>query len=59
MGTPNETVWPGVRELPDFKPTFPSWTAKSLNDVVTALSDNGCDLLKVSYDRITVTCNML
>merc|ERR1740129_2446168 len=22
LGTPNETVWPGVSDLPDFKPTF-------------------------------------
>lgn len=46
MGTPNETVWPGVRELPDFKPTFPSWSPKNLKDVVTGLSNDGCELLK-------------
>jgi serine/threonine protein kinase len=25
LGTPNERMWPGVTELPDFKLTFPNW----------------------------------
>eukprot|EP00388_Colpodella_angusta_P014517 GDKJ01036299.1.p1 GENE.GDKJ01036299.1~~GDKJ01036299.1.p1 ORF type:complete len:315 (-),score=42.62 GDKJ01036299.1:49-993(-) len=25
LGTPNETIWPGLESLPDFKPTFPQW----------------------------------
>jgi len=25
LGTPNEQIWPGVGELPDFKATFPKW----------------------------------
>ncbi len=25
MGTPKESMWPGVTNLPDFKPTFPRW----------------------------------
>merc|ERR1719379_1614738 len=28
LGTPDETIWPGVSELPDFKPTFPNWQHK-------------------------------
>lgn len=48
LGTPNETVWPGVQDLPDFKPTFPHWNVKQLSDVVRGLSQDGCDLLKVS-----------
>ena len=23
LGTPDETVWPGVNSLPDFQPAFP------------------------------------
>jgi len=29
LGTPNETIWPGVSELPDFKATFPKWQHNS------------------------------
>lgn len=25
FGTPNETTWPGISKLPDYKATFPSW----------------------------------
>jgi len=25
LGTPNERMWPGVTDLPDFKLTFPNW----------------------------------
>lgn len=25
FGTPDDTTWPGVRHLPDFKDTFPKW----------------------------------
>merc|ERR1719265_969519 len=28
LGTPTEQTWPGVSELPDFKPTFPKWPAR-------------------------------
>ncbi len=48
MGTPDDRVWPGVRDLPDYKPTFPSWNAKNLGEVVTNLSNDGIDLLKVT-----------
>lgn len=47
MGTPNDSMWPGVRDLPDYKPTFPSWTPKNLAEVVTNLNSEGIDLLKV------------
>lgn len=25
MGTPNEDIWPGVSQLPDFGMKFPNW----------------------------------
>ncbi len=25
LGTPDENLWPGVRNLPDWKETFPKW----------------------------------
>jgi len=30
MGTPDENVWPGVNQLPDFKKTFPQWDKANL-----------------------------
>eukprot|EP00961_Rhodomonas_salina_P180871 2441221-Rhodomonas_salina.1 len=38
FGTPNEELWPGVTQLPDYKPTFPHWNAKPLSDVQTPFS---------------------
>jgi serine/threonine protein kinase len=46
LGTPNEKIWPGVSELPDYKPTFPQWKASDLKQVVPNLCDHGLDLLK-------------
>lgn len=28
MGTPDENVWPGCTQLPDFKSIFPKWDPK-------------------------------
>ncbi|RUS18361.1 cell division control protein [Endogone sp. FLAS-F59071] len=52
LGTPNEDIWPGVTMLPDYKPSFPSWQASSLNRTVPALGEDGLDLLKrtLMYD---------
>ena len=32
-------TWPGVSALPDYKPTFPSWKAKNLADIVKYAPD--------------------
>ena len=47
LGTPNEESWPGVKQLPDYKPTFPQWSAQSLAEQVPYLDAAGIDLLKV------------
>jgi len=41
LGTPNETVWPGVTSFQDYKDTFPHWKPQNLayfvgNDVIIA-----------------------
>lgn len=54
LGTPNEQVWPGVSQLPDYKETFPQWSRQSLHDVVRALDDTGIDLLSVSANVVVV-----
>ncbi|KAF9005156.1 kinase-like domain-containing protein [Cyathus striatus] len=52
LGTPNEEVWPGVSQLPDYKPSFPQWSRQELSKVVPALDEAGLDMLKrtLTYD---------
>ncbi|WRT65525.1 cyclin-dependent kinase 1 [Kwoniella shivajii] len=45
LGTPDEEVWPGVKSLPDYKPTFPQWNPVDLKSSVKGLDENGLDLL--------------
>jgi len=63
LGTPDESTWPGVSKLPDFKPTFPKWRVSplaKLAEAVPQLADDkqGLDILSkmLAYDpaaRIT------
>uniref|UniRef100_A0A4W4F2Q0 cyclin-dependent kinase n=1 Tax=Electrophorus electricus TaxID=8005 RepID=A0A4W4F2Q0_ELEEL len=52
LGTPDETVWPGVTSMPDYKPSFPKWALQDLSKVVPPLDDDGRDLLgqMLKYD---------
>ena len=52
LGTPDETTWPGVTSLPDYKPVFPRWAGKKLSDVVPGVDAGGVDLLAklMAYD---------
>jgi len=47
LGTPNEQGWPGVSDLPDYKPTFPQWSRQELAKIVPTLDETGLDMLKV------------
>lgn len=38
-------MWPGVVDLPDYKPTFPNWPARSIERAVPTLDAAGMDLL--------------
>lgn len=46
LGTPNESVWKGVSQLPDYKPSFPKWPRQDLVSIVKKLDDLGIDLLE-------------
>jgi len=46
MGTPNENIWPGVNQLPDFKTTFPQWAKVGVAPILPDLSTDGIDLLE-------------
>ncbi|EKX36688.1 hypothetical protein GUITHDRAFT_89936 [Guillardia theta CCMP2712] len=45
LGTPTEETWPGVTQLPDYKPTFPQWAGKSLKEILTSMEPSALDLL--------------
>lgn len=46
MGTPNERVWPGVSNLPDYAKHFPQWRPKNLREIIPELGEHGIDLLE-------------
>lgn len=47
MTTPNDTTWPGVSELKDYKPSFPTWSENILKKSVKNINSVGLDLLQV------------
>ena len=56
FGTPDETIWPGVSKLPDFKSQFPRWEPPSIDLILPrTLSDHGKDLFKVSLTWTNTT----
>lgn len=55
LGTPTSTVWPGVYDLPEFKPTFPKWQARgwgNIRNTRAQVGPAGIDLLELltAYD---------
>lgn len=60
LGTPTEETWPGVSQLPDYKPTFPNWKSNNLASSVKNLSKVGLDILQVcllnTWMSIPMTC---
>lgn len=64
LGTPTNSTWPGVQDLPDFKPNFPQWVEKPLITVVPKLGAQGCDALKQMLlynpgDRMSAKASLL
>lgn len=48
LGTPNDTLWQGVSQLPDYKTNFPKWQPKPLREAIPhpdRLDDAGLDLV--------------
>ena len=54
MGTPDDSVWPGVSKLPDFKSTFPKWPRQNLGSILKTTEPDGIDLLQVCVPCIGV-----
>ena len=45
LGSPTLDVWPGVSDLPDYKPTFPKWRPQKLSRFAHTLDAAGLALL--------------
>jgi len=46
LGTPNPETWPGIEELPDYKPMAPKWRKQDLgSELHHKLDSDGLDLL--------------
>jgi serine/threonine protein kinase len=55
LGTPTAEQWPGLAELPDFKPTFPRWPHRgweNIRNTKAQMGSVGIDLLEslMAYD---------
>ena len=59
LGTPDEDMWPGVSNLPDYKKIFPRWEAQNVSEIVPMLDADGTDLLMVSTSFSYVGCGDL
>lgn len=46
LTTPTEELWPGVSQLPDYKPNFPKWTTSNIANSVKNMDPLGVDLLQ-------------
>lgn len=51
LGTPDETIWPGVTQLPDYTSRFPRWDATNLGDVLSTFDDDAKDLISVRIEK--------
>ena len=58
LGTPNDTNWPGVSLLPDYKKDFPNWPSVPLSKIVPQLESDGIDLLQVFFLVINLPENV-
>ncbi|XP_029202534.2 cyclin-dependent kinase 2-like [Acropora millepora] len=55
LGTPDDNLWPGVSDLPDYKSSFPKWPVQNLLQVIPSLGQNGADLLQqlLAYEPVS------
>lgn len=45
LGTPNESVWPGVSSLSHYSQDFPCWAPVAIESLFPGVSELGLDLL--------------
>lgn len=46
MGTPTERTWPGITQLPEYKPTFHMYATQDLRSILHAIDPTGIDLIQ-------------
>jgi len=46
LRTPTDDIWPGVTQLQDYKPSFPSWTDNNLSKNLKTSDNNIVDLMQ-------------
>ncbi|KAK4059563.1 hypothetical protein Trihar35433_10839 [Trichoderma harzianum] len=46
MGTPTERTWPGITQLPEYKPTFQMYATQDLRNILHAIDPSGIDLIQ-------------
>ncbi|KAK3753284.1 hypothetical protein QZH41_015231 [Actinostola sp. cb2023] len=46
LGTPDDNIWPGVSEMPDYKTSFPKWPVQPLKNVIPSLQNSAIDVLQ-------------
>lgn len=47
LGTPDESKWPGVSQLPDYKSMFPRWDPQDMKEVLPLMDEEAADLFLV------------
>lgn len=45
LGTPDETLWPGVTSMKDFSANFPQWKPRDLAELLPGLDPDGLDFV--------------
>jgi serine/threonine protein kinase len=52
LGTPNEAIWPGVSQLPEYKTTFPTYARRDLTEIIPNADPLALDLIEkmLEYD---------
>ncbi|XKL64897.1 hypothetical protein PGB90_004983 [Kerria lacca] len=49
LSTPTPKTWPGIQDLPDYKPMFPQWHQNTLRQNVKKLDADGFSLLEKMF----------
>ncbi|VDO82298.1 unnamed protein product [Soboliphyme baturini] len=58
LGTPDETIWPGISQLSDYKSNFPCWKPVSFQRLFPTVEEDGRELLSVSFSLVLRFCSV-
>lgn len=57
LGSPDETIWPGVTSLPDWKKTFPKWPARHIKHRFVLLIPPFRSVQLCSFLMVSLQCS--